>query len=92
MTETVSLPKNQHDALVAALEALVFYADPETYYAIGFFPDPPCGEFMEDFSDDHGDEAPPGFRPGKRARKAVDDLLAAGIDFGSIEVQGGENE
>ena len=49
-------------------ETLAFYADPETYFAIGFFPDPPCGEFMEDFSDT-GVEL--GFRAGKRARVAL---------------------
>ena len=29
--------------------ALGFYADHETYHAIGFFPDRPCGEFADDF-------------------------------------------
>jgi len=42
-----------------------FYADPETYFAIGFFPDPPCGEFVHDF-DDQGPQL--GNKPGKRAR------------------------
>jgi hypothetical protein len=49
-------------------KALRFYADPETYLAIGFFPDPPCGEFMDDF-DDQGPQF--GFKPGKRARAAL---------------------
>ena len=60
------------EARVAELEAaLQFYADPETYVAIAFWPDPPCGAFMEDFShvdDDWGD------RPGKRARAALSAL------------------
>jgi hypothetical protein len=47
-------------------EALEFYANPETYLAIGFFPDPPCGEFMDDF-----DETAEGLKPGKRARAAL---------------------
>ena len=59
-------------ARVAELEAaLQFYAEPETYVAIAFWPDPPCGAFMEDFShvdDDWGD------RPGKRARAALSAL------------------
>lgn len=46
-------------------EALKFYADPETYFAIGFFPDRPCGEFMSDFS-----KCADSVRPGKRARIA----------------------
>lgn len=49
-------------------EALEFYADPETYLAIGFLPDPPCGDFMDDWSDT-GEEY--GFRPGKTARESL---------------------
>ena len=49
-------------------ETLEFYADPDTYVAIGFFPDSPCGEFADDFSD----EFDPGYaKPGKRARAAL---------------------
>jgi hypothetical protein len=53
-------------------EALAFYADPDTYLAIGFFPDPPCGAFVDDFSV-HGS---PGYadddeRPGRLAREAL---------------------
>ncbi len=48
-------------------EALAFYANPETYIAIGFMPDHPCGEFIEDFEDLQEF----GYKPGKRARKAL---------------------
>ena len=51
-------------------KALEFYADPKTYFAIGFFPDPPCGEFMRDFSN-VGTKTDEDWRPGKRARKAL---------------------
>lgn len=47
----------------ALVEALVFYADVDTYFAIGFFPDPPCGDFVKDF-DKTG-------KPGARARKIL---------------------
>ena len=58
------LKKLDAESLGDILEALAFYADQGTYFAIGFFPDPPCGEFMEDF-----DETPDlGQKPGKRAR------------------------
>ena len=50
----------------AILDALTFYADPDTYFAIGFFPDPPCGEFMDDF-----DEFDSQTKPGAAARKAL---------------------
>ena len=49
--------------------ALEFYADPETYDAISFFPDRPCGEFIEDFGDHSGDYNRP--MPGLRARQAL---------------------
>lgn len=56
------------ERLLKAEEALDFYADPTTYFAVGFFPDPPAGAFMEDFS-----ETELGLKPGKRARKALGD-------------------
>lgn len=43
--------------------ALAFYADPDTYFAIGFVCDPPCGGFAEDV-DKTG-------KPGARARAAL---------------------
>lgn len=48
------------------LEAVEFYADPDTYFAIGIFPDPPCGDFIEDFS-----ETELGYKPGRMAREAL---------------------
>jgi hypothetical protein len=48
------------------IEALKFYADPENYMAIAFFPDPPCGEFISDFS-----QTEIGLRPGKKAREVL---------------------
>ena len=50
--------------------ALRFYADPETYFAIGFLPDPPCGEFWDDFEEI---DKVLGWKPGKRARAALAD-------------------
>lgn len=61
---------SQIAAFEMVLTALAFYADPDTYFAIGFFPDPPCGEFMEDFST-HGGYDDDLERPGKRARAAL---------------------
>ena len=49
--------------------ALEFYADPATYFAIGFFPDPPCGDFAADTSETHL-----GMKPGKRARALLLEL------------------
>ena len=53
------------------VEALRFYADPQTYFAISMFPDPPCGEFITDFED--VGEMSGRQRPGKRARAALSD-------------------
>ncbi len=50
------------------IRALEFYADPETYAAIGFLDDPPAGEFMDDFSEFMPEL---GRKPGKRARIAL---------------------
>lgn len=44
-------------------DALDFYADPETYFAVAFLGDPPCGPFLEDFS-----ETELGRKPGNVAR------------------------
>lgn len=52
----------------ALREALSFYANPETYFAIAFMGDSPHGDFLDDFED------VPGFgaeKPGKRARAAL---------------------
>lgn len=58
------------DTEIAGLRsALEFYADPETYFAVAFLFDPPCGGFESDFSEvDH-----PHFDlwPGKLARAAL---------------------
>lgn len=53
----------------ALIEALEFYGHPGTYFAIGFLPDPPCGDLMEDFGDTEL-----GRKPGERARAALDAL------------------
>ena len=48
------------------LETIGFYANSETYFAIGFLPDKPCGNFMNDFSETHL-----GKKPGKKARESL---------------------
>lgn len=58
------------EKLAIAKKALEFYADPDSYFAIGFIPDRPCGEFIEDF-DEQEDEQGTSARPGKRARMAL---------------------
>jgi len=65
------------------LEALCFYADPDNYFAIAFFPDPPCGGFMDDFSDDHEGDFDRKM-PGALARKALKETRKVSI----IEVDG----
>ena len=55
-----------HEEIERLKSVLRFYADPNTYFAIGFFPDPPCGDFMTDFG-----ETEVGYKPGKMAREAL---------------------
>ena len=69
--------------LVALWEALEFYADPDTYFAISMIPDRPCGELMEDFEEPNSKDpvwgnvwdthATP--KPGKRAREALNEAI-----------------
>ena len=59
------------EKIIKLSEALYFYADPDTYFAIGFFPDRPCGNFIDDFSDDHGFNNYDRPMSGKLARKVL---------------------
>ena len=72
------------------MKALWFYADPDTYNAIAFLTDPPCGEFSEDMSiaDDWSSTGPYNRpMPGKRAREAIevvsssDELIDEALDL-----------
>lgn len=66
--------------LQMACDVLEFYADPETYFAVGFFPDPPCGDFVNDLSDDYDHPDMTGPRPGKRARDLLNKISWANLD------------
>lgn len=60
------------EAKVRELEtALRFYADPDSYVAIAFFGDRPCGDFIEDFDEVTDDFGFTVERPGKRARASL---------------------
>jgi hypothetical protein len=67
---------NKEQKLVKALE---FYADPDTYYAIGFFPDPPCGDFIEDFDELR--------KPGARARKVLEEYYLDKLKYKIVSVK-----
>ncbi len=62
--------KRYKSALGVCMRALDFYADPGTYFAIGFFPDRHSGAFINDFS-----KTEFGQKPGKLARKTYEKLL-----------------
>jgi hypothetical protein len=64
--------KSAEALLDKAAAALEFYGDPDTYLAIGFMVDPPCGEFINDVSDI--DDYP---RPGKLARAVLAEITTA---------------
>lgn len=53
------------------IEALEFYADPDSYFGIGMLADKPCGEFADDFSADHGFNQYDRPMPGKLARATL---------------------
>lgn len=58
----------ENNALAAALD---FYANPESYHGIAFMGDPPCGEFGNDFSADHGHSYYDREMPGHKARTVL---------------------
>lgn len=84
------------EQLEAAEKALAFYGDPETYFAIGFLPDRPCGEFEDDFEELDGALGHPGggswVKPGKRARAYFKDAYPASDSGPSLREQYGTLE
>lgn len=65
-------------AALGLIEALEFYADPETYFAISAVGDPPCGDFLRDVAElsEEDQEWWDDYRPGggyygKKAREAL---------------------
>lgn len=71
-TQAIRL-ENLESQLQKAIEGLEFYADPDTYFAIAFIPDSPCGDFNSDFEimDENGIEVD---RAGKKARRTLNEI------------------
>lgn len=61
--------KQYERALSAAIETLSLYADPESYHAIAFLCDPPCGWFSKDVGKVNHPHYK--YKPGKQARKTL---------------------
>ena len=72
--------------VILLVEALSFYADPSSYHAITIMGDPPCGEFFDDMSEDHGDEYYQRAMPGKLARDVLSHL---GLGYGEPHAEPG---
>lgn len=68
-----------------ALAVIEFYADPESYFAIGFFPDNPCGDFFYDGSETHL-----GKKPGKKAREFLLSISETVADASTLADASGE--
>ena len=64
------------EVLGLLIDAVWFYANPQTYFAIALLKDEPCGEFASDF-----DETYLGYKPGKRARDTLDRAEALVMNF-----------
>jgi hypothetical protein len=62
----------ERDRLVEALE---FYADPETYHGVTMLCDPPGGGWAEDFGDSHNHPRYRRAMPGSKAREVLRGLL-----------------
>lgn len=61
-------------SLLEAIKALQMYGNPDSYYAIAFLYDPPCGEFRDDFSNVDKSWQYNRKMPGKLARKTLDKI------------------
>lgn len=68
---------NEQDMIKKLIKTLYFYANPETYHAISFFPDSPCGGFLDDFTIEAGSiyDRP---MPGAKARRLLEEILDEG--------------
>ena len=66
------------------IDALNFYADPETWHAVMLWGDRPCGEIADDYSEDHGHPDYDRPMPGARARQA---LRGIPIDVDKAELE-----
>lgn len=60
---------------VVLQDALAFYGDPQTYHAVAFLFDPPCGGFDDDFDEEHGEPFYDRPMPGKLARETLRGLV-----------------
>ena len=67
------------------IDALWFYGDPGTYFAVAVWGDPPTGGFDEDIDDDFHSDSINRAVPGKLARSQLRSLLKAGYRFGDPE-------
>ena len=68
----------RQEVIVRLKKALEFYADPGNYHAIHFVAEAFHGPFMEDFSEDHGDDDFYRLRmPGVIARRALKEVTKA---------------
>jgi hypothetical protein len=73
-----SLAAREKDVLALG-EALAFYADPDTYFAVAFAFDLPCGGFVADFSEDEKTVEYNRPMPGKSAREALANVTPSAL-------------
>jgi hypothetical protein len=60
-----------HVMIKKLVSGLTEYADPAFYHGILVMGDPPCGGFIDDVDEDHGDQDYPGYRQGSLARRTI---------------------
>jgi hypothetical protein len=60
--------------LAEAIKLIKFYGCPDTYHAIGFYPDEPCGAFMTDFGTNYDSEHYDRPMAGRRARRFLSSI------------------
>lgn len=90
LTMTSTHHNHAHETFVKALiQALMFYANPQTYHACAFTFDPPTGGFETDFSMTSEYEYE---KPGKAAREVLDAYMHEVAKYDqSINTEGDNN-
>ena len=71
-------PMTDKKKIKVLLRALHFYADPDSYFAIGILPDRPCGDFADDFETTYDNLGEKVWRPGKLARETIRKVYYSG--------------
>ena len=76
------------EALTLACETLLFYGDPDNYFAVSIIGDRPCGIIADDYDDKHNADFTDRELHGAKARQTMASLLSSpvlkGLEFPEV--------